>query len=313
MKSHIDAIIPTLNAESHLDKCLKSIRNMEGAESVNIIIIDGGSTDNTLDIAKEYDCEIVVKKGMFSTGINGARNYGLKLCKSNYYWQVDTDNEFLEKNFLVKMMEPFENDPKIQISVPLPSLIDDSKSFLNFLTLYDLRQLEGVMKKGNDYGDYVVIDDLDYGLSNGSIIKKQALDSVGGYDFDIRTLTRLRIIKLSRSAVVRGAHYRHYSITGIIDYMRKLNRRARLYSGLLTEIENFIVPIKYLDLMKIDSKTRSASLIEVFSSSLDLLSEEKKAIYMWGLLYPFLFFAVGVLNPIRSVKTFMLFLTLGQK
>lgn len=308
VKFRIDAIIPTLNAELHLEKCLKSIRNMEGTETINIVIIDGGSRDSTLEIAKEYGCEIIVRKGMFSNGINGARNYGLKLCKSDYYWQVDSDNEFLEKNSLIKIMEPFENDPTIQISVPIPAVYDNSKSFPNFLVLYDLRELEGIIKNGHDYGDYIVIDDLDYGLSNGSVIKKHALDSVGGYDFDIRTLTRLRINKLSKSSIVRGAHYQHYSTTGILDYIRKLNRRTKLYSSLLREKNGFIVPINYRDLGKLDSKTRSTSLVEVFSNSLDLLSEEKNLIWIWGLLFPSLFFITGILSPISSFRTFMFFM-----
>ena len=311
MKFRVDAIIPTLNAELHLDKCLKSIRNMEGTESINVVIIDGGSRDRTLEIAKEYGCEIIVREGMFSTGINGARNYGLKLCKSDYYWQVDSDNEFLEKDFLVKIMEPFENDSKIQISVPIPAIIDDSKNFLNFLTLHDLREFEGIIKRGYDCGNYIVINDLDYGLNNGSVITKNALNSVGGYDFDVRTLTRLRINKLSKSAIVKGAHYRHYSTTGIVDYMRKLNRRAKLYSSLLREKDSFIVPINYYDLRKIDSKTRSTTLVEVFSNSLNLLSEEKNAIWIWGLLFPSLFFGTGILSPISSVRTFMFFLRVG--
>lgn len=309
MKFRVDAIIPTLNAELHLDKCLKSITNMEGTESINVLIIDGGSTDNTLDIAKKYGCEIIVREGMYSNGINGARNYGLKLCKSDYYWQVDSDNEFLEKDFLVKIMEPFENDSKIQISVPFPAVIDDSKSFSNFLTLHDLRELESIIKNGNDYGNYVVVDDLDYGLSNGSVIKKSALDSVGGYDFDIRTLTRLRINKLSKSAIIKGAHYRHYSTAGIIDYIKKLNRRTKLYSNLLREKDSFIVPINSIDLRKIYSKTRSTSLFEVFSNSLDLFSMEKNSIWLWGLLFPSFFLVAGILNPISSIRTFMFFMS----
>ena len=39
MRYLVDAIIPTLNAELHLDKCLKSIRNMKESELVNVVII----------------------------------------------------------------------------------------------------------------------------------------------------------------------------------------------------------------------------------------------------------------------------------
>ncbi len=308
MKYLVDAIIPTLNAELHLDKCLKSIRNMEESESINVVIIDGGSSDSTLEIVRKYGYEVSLIRRMYSNGTKGARNYGLKLCKSDYYWQVDSDNEFLEKDFLVKIMEPFENDSKIQISVPIPEVVDDSKNFLNFLTLHDLREIQSIMVRGKDYGNYTVTEDLDYGLSNGSIIRKHALDLVGGYDFDIRTLTRLRINNLSKSAIVKGAHYTHYSTTGILDYARKLNRRTKLYSTLLSNKESFIIPINYCNLREIGSKTRSTSLVEVFSNSINLLFKEKNAIWIWGLLFPSLFFIIGILNPISSVRTFMFFL-----
>ena len=204
-------------------------------------------------------------------------------------------------------MEPFEKDSKIQISVPLPAVINDSKSFSNFLALHDLREFERIIKNGKDYGNYVVMDDLDYGLSNGSVIKNSALYSVGGYDFDIRTLTRLRINKLSKSAIIKDAHYRHYSTTGILDYIKKLNRRAKLYSNLLEEKDSFIVPINSTDLRKIDSKTRSTSLLEVYSNSLNLLSTEKNLIWIWGLLFPSFFVIAGILSPLSSIRTFIFF------
>lgn len=290
MKYLVDAIIPTLNAELHLDKCLKSIRNMKETELINVILIDGGSTDSTLEIARKYGYEVNLVKGMYSNGVKGARNYGLKLCKTSYYWQVDSDNEFLEKDFIIKMMEPFENDSKIQISVPIPQVIDDSKNFLNFLTLHDLREIQRLLVRGQDYGNYTVTEDLDYGLSNGSIIRKRALELVDGYDFDIRTLTRLRINNLSKGAIVKSAHYKHYSTTGILDYAKKLNRRTKLYSTLLSNKESFIIPINYNKSREIYSKTRSTSLVEVFSNSINLLFKEKNSIWGWGLLFPSIFF-----------------------
>lgn len=53
----ISFVIPTFNAQEYLEKCLISIRRQ--AEPAEIIIVDGGSTDRTLEIAKRYDCKVL--------------------------------------------------------------------------------------------------------------------------------------------------------------------------------------------------------------------------------------------------------------
>jgi len=53
----ITFVIPTLNAQEYLTRCLSSIRNQ--TEKAQIIIVDGGSTDETLNIAKAYKCKVL--------------------------------------------------------------------------------------------------------------------------------------------------------------------------------------------------------------------------------------------------------------
>ena len=51
----VSIIIPTLNSERVLGKCLDSIFSQDYArESVEIIVVDGGSQDNTLSIVKAF-------------------------------------------------------------------------------------------------------------------------------------------------------------------------------------------------------------------------------------------------------------------
>lgn len=51
----ISIIIPVYNEERFLDKCLKSVSNNRSKENnIEILIINDGSTDNSLEIIKEF-------------------------------------------------------------------------------------------------------------------------------------------------------------------------------------------------------------------------------------------------------------------
>jgi len=57
----ISVVIPTLNEESHIEKTLLSVMKQEG--DYEVYVVDGGSTDNTVNIAKKYATVINSKRG----------------------------------------------------------------------------------------------------------------------------------------------------------------------------------------------------------------------------------------------------------
>lgn len=86
----IDVIVLTKNSELHLEKCLKAI--YENIPINNLIIIDGYSTDKTLDIVsqfnKKYDNILIIKDaGNRAT----SRQKGLQKVKTNWFMFVDSD------------------------------------------------------------------------------------------------------------------------------------------------------------------------------------------------------------------------------
>ena len=72
----ISVIIPTLNEESHIEKTLLSVTKQEGDYELNVV--DGGSTDNTVAIAKRYASVIISKRGRAIQ-----MNAGANLCKGD--------------------------------------------------------------------------------------------------------------------------------------------------------------------------------------------------------------------------------------
>ena len=59
---NISIIIPTYNSENYIFKCLASIKKQKYNKKKEILIIDGGSKDNTIKIAKKFNCKIFKNK-----------------------------------------------------------------------------------------------------------------------------------------------------------------------------------------------------------------------------------------------------------
>lgn len=100
-------VIPTYNAHRHLDNCLKSIRQQKyPQENVEIIIADGGSADETIEIAKKYDCKILEnKKRLAEYGVQ----LGMRESKGDLSVVFAADNELVGDNWLTKVEGVFSS------------------------------------------------------------------------------------------------------------------------------------------------------------------------------------------------------------
>ena len=90
----ISVVIPTLNEESHIEKTLLSVIKQEG--DYELYVVDGGSSDNTVAIARKYACVINSKRGRAIQ-----MNAGTMSCKGDIllFLHADTllpDNAFRE-------------------------------------------------------------------------------------------------------------------------------------------------------------------------------------------------------------------------
>jgi len=113
----ISFIIPTLNAHLVLENCLKSIKNQSFSQKeYEIIIADGGSIDNTLNIAKKYNAKIV--KNSLKTAEAG-KAVGLKKAIGKYIVLIDSDNILPTKDWLETNINILEKDTSLVGTEPL--------------------------------------------------------------------------------------------------------------------------------------------------------------------------------------------------
>jgi len=113
----ISFIIPTLNAESVLEACLKSIDEQSPIlENYEIIIADGGSTDNTLKIAKKHKSQII--KNHLKTAEAG-KAIGVKKAIGKYIVLIDSDNILPTANWLKTNINILEKNKDLIGAEPL--------------------------------------------------------------------------------------------------------------------------------------------------------------------------------------------------
>lgn len=91
----ISVIVPMYNCEKTIDRCIQSVLNQEN-ENWELLLIDDGSTDKTVEICKRYirdnDKVRVYKKE--NGGPSSARNYGIENAKGDYLVFLDSDDYF---------------------------------------------------------------------------------------------------------------------------------------------------------------------------------------------------------------------------
>lgn len=86
-------IIPCYNCENSIEACINSIICQEEFKYCEIILINDGSSDNTLEIIEKYfDNDSVVVYSQENKGVSSARNKGLELCSTEYIMFVDSDD-----------------------------------------------------------------------------------------------------------------------------------------------------------------------------------------------------------------------------
>lgn len=112
----VSFIILIYNISKYLEKCLDSLVN-QTYKDFEIVAINDGSTDNSLEILEKYQKNYPNIMKIYSIpngGRSNARNYGISKVETPFFTFVDGD-DYIDKDYLKKMMAKMDNNTDIVV------------------------------------------------------------------------------------------------------------------------------------------------------------------------------------------------------
>jgi len=108
-QSSVTVVVPVRNGEPTIEPLLESIQKLDyDRKKVEVIVVDGNSTDKTRDIVKKYPVKLVVER---KKGLNTARNTGIRNSNGEIIAFTDCDC-VVPSNWITKIVENFK-DPQV--------------------------------------------------------------------------------------------------------------------------------------------------------------------------------------------------------
>jgi glucose-1-phosphate cytidylyltransferase len=188
----ISIVIPVLNSEKTLDRCLKSIKSQDyPQENIETLIIDGGSTDRTKEISEKYNCKFV-EKG-YKDGHEARKGVGLHASTGELVCYIDSDNILPNKAWLSQMAKPLVDNANTVASQTWRFGMKEDFSLLNRYcallgandpVVFYLGKSEKISWQGNSLQMNNIIDDNEAYVAVR--FNEQTLPTVGGNGFLIR-------------------------------------------------------------------------------------------------------------------------------
>jgi glycosyltransferase len=107
-KPLISIITVVYNGAETIRDTIESVMN-QSYDNMEHIVVDGGSTDGTIEILKEYDKYISKWISEKDKGIYDAMNKGISLCSGEYVGILNSDDCYASENILEKVIQKFKD------------------------------------------------------------------------------------------------------------------------------------------------------------------------------------------------------------
>jgi glycosyltransferase involved in cell wall biosynthesis len=173
--ARLSVIIPTKNEGNYLERTLRNYLSLKNVFNFEIIVSDGGSTDQTVEIAKKYaDIVITIRNGD-KQNIAMGRTAGARVAKGKVLFHTDADVTVPSPaDFIGNVLGMFDNSNVVAVTCPIRVYPDEE-------TLKDLifHKLINLSTKWSISLGFII------GRGECQFVRRTTFESVRGYDENI--------------------------------------------------------------------------------------------------------------------------------
>jgi cellulose synthase/poly-beta-1,6-N-acetylglucosamine synthase-like glycosyltransferase len=235
-------IVPVKNEEKVIGRLLSALLNVNYPKSkIEIIVVEDGSTDNTLKICMEYvkacNSNVKIVRKPFSNGKPSALNYGIKHASGEIIGIFDADN-VPDPNALKNVCKYFEDSKVAAVQGQTLSINSEENMLTKFISYEEAVWCETYLR-GKD-----VLDLFVHLKGSCQFIKRDILEKLNGFDEE----TLSEDMELSARLTEKGYKIRYasdvYSLQETpADLKQLFKQRTRWFRGTIE------VALKYGRLM----------------------------------------------------------------
>ena len=166
----ISIIVTNYNYSRYIRKCIKSCLTQKTNIPYEILVVDDGSTDNSIDIIKSFKQDKLRLLQLENRGVEAAANIGISESQGVYIVRVDAD-DFLLSNYIESMMSEYGKS-ELAFAYPDYFIVDENDSVICEMELPEFKHEEIYGR-----GDF---------LATGTVYKREIIDKIGRYDETVK-------------------------------------------------------------------------------------------------------------------------------
>lgn len=243
-KPKLSIVLATYQGERTIKKCLDSIFSQNYPKKlIEVLIIDGGSKDKTLEIAKKYPIKIFNNFKKHSEGKGMGKSQGFDRASSDFIIFIDQDNVLLSKNWINNILKPLLRDKDIYISGSKITLIKDDNLINKYLSMVGTDpfmtsfSIDGQVslnkrqfKKVDNFLVFRMNKDKWYiAGSNGYAYRKEDIEKIGGYSQDSDIIYKFANLN-KKLAICLDAPLQHLNISkGLSEFIKKRDYHIKYF------------------------------------------------------------------------------------
>lgn len=331
MKPLVSLVLGILNADRTLEECLKSIFQQDFSKSrYEVIIVDGGSDDRTLEISKKFmrkhkNIKLLHNLHKLSEGRGMSKDIGVQASEGKIVIFLDHDNIILGKNWLTEILEPFDN-PQIMAS---QSLLKSQRSDSNFLKYVNEIGVEDPFAVQYSLVSQIVLNPKKFKTikeryykfdlnksnilffgANGCAFRKSVFPKIGGYTRDVDVSASMAHKNMSIAVPLSPRLY-HKTSNNLFSFLKKkgvyfyrfINKEYKVKTFKWTEVGSPPSKVRFLLMVLLN--------LTIIVEFMKILPQFIKSRNFFWLLHPFYVFYVTLeygLLTLFKIKNFLEYL-----